>query len=266
MRATLVTLVTAISLSLGLGPSARAEQRSARGDKLVVGMIRCNTSTGRVNQRALKGFCEVLAKRPDLDVLMAPEWFLVPKDGLHKPGEYRFIRRYLERRTAGRKTLVVPGTVAWAGEKVHHNTALAISDGKTLAAYAKKHAGGDEWFAYAYGKTWIPGKRSGVFSWNGKQVGVEICADHHAGTLRAMASGQLDLQIVVSNGAALFKESAAVKPGGYMLLCDGRAETAQAVKQRTASGLVDVAPRGPATKVGPFELVEFELPLARPGR
>lgn len=263
MRAATSSLLLILASTLA-GPLWAAER--AGRDKLVVGMIRCNTSTGRVNDRALKGFCEVLAKRPDLDLLLAPEWFLVPKEGLHKPGEYRAIRRHLERKTAGRETLVVPGSVAWAGEKNHRNTALAIADGKTLAAYSKKHVGGDNWYAHAYGKTWVPGKRSGVFSWNGRRVGLEICADHHAGALRAAAGDTLDLQIVVSNGAGLFRESAAVKPGGYMLLCDGRAATAQAVKQRTPAGLVDVAPKGLPTKVGPFELVEFELPLAAPRR
>jgi hypothetical protein len=241
----------------------KAEPATAQPDKLVVGMIRCNTSTGRVNDRALKRFCDTLRSRPDLDVLIAPEWFLVPKDGLHNTAEYRLIRRYLERKTEGSRTLVIPGTVAWATEKLHHNTALAVSDGKTVAAYAKQHAGGDDWFAYAFGKRWVPGKSKGVFRWNGLDVGLEICADHHAGTLRAFAGDKLDLQIIVSNGTRIFPEHAAVKPGGYVMICDGRADTEQAVKRRVGGQLVDVRQRQEAKAQGPFEVVTFELPLAR---
>ena len=72
-------------------------------------MIRCNTSTGRVNARALKRFGDVLKARPDLDVVMAPEWLLVPDNRLYNKHEYRLIRRHLQRATAGSKALVVPG-------------------------------------------------------------------------------------------------------------------------------------------------------------
>jgi predicted amidohydrolase len=259
-------------------PRVGSEQlRAASKQRLRVGMVRCNTSTGRVTPRALARFRETLQRHPELDLLLAPEWFLVANDRLYNAHELRAIRRHLQRQSAGRKTLILPGTVAWAKNGKYRNTALALADGKLLKSYAKQVDGTDGWYGHAHGCKWVPGRRDGVFHWRGLKVGVEICADHYSlpilaaspslGTLRSTAR-DLDLQIVLSCSMNLYPEASAVRPGGYMLLCDGHDQTAQVVKQRTGGDrYIDIPPASgtagqrPTRTSGPFELVTFELPM-----
>lgn len=158
------------------------------------------------------------------DVVIAPEWFFVPKGRFYSEREYRTLVKKLRETSKGFSGLIVPGTIAWKdGEGNYRNTALALSNGRILKEYDKRHDGDDHSFASRRGIRWKAGGTDSLFTWRGLRVGLEVCRDHRvAGLLWDLTErGQpmVDLQLVVSAGVPV--SHTAVGVGGIVVLAQG---------------------------------------------
>jgi predicted amidohydrolase len=67
---------------------------------------------------------------------------------------------------------------------------------------------------------YVPGSRSGKFQFANLDFGIEICADHFTGVLKAEGVTALDVQIVLSASTSFREENAVVVDGGYVLHAD----------------------------------------------
>lgn len=209
--------------------------------KLDIGMVRCQTDAEIRRLNRLGTLCNLIDCYPKLDILLAPEWYFIPVEGgMHSADSFQTLKKILEITTSGKEMLLIPGTIAWLerennnnvsaskrkwssskSKEFYRNTALVISNGKTILSYSKRTEGGDYNFARRYGVEWQPGEESGGFYWRKLKCGLEICADHGENCLRRDGFNDLDLQIVVACGASLDENSLAVRNGGQVLLCDG---------------------------------------------
>lgn len=211
-----------------------------------MGLIHCSTDSDRERDDALKTLLRTVKDHPELDLLAAPEWFMVKDTGMYTPSEFHLIRKLVQRSTLSNKTLVIPGSIAWRDNKGrYHNTALAIGGGRTVRAYTKQQDGGDTWFARNRNLTWKAGKGSGTFTWGQKRLGVEICLDHSYATLQeeAKKSGKpLDLQVVVSCGMSIHPSCLApLTPKGHAMITDGSSPQTE-VKSMTPQGTLQDRP------------------------
>ena len=118
-------------------------------DTLTIGMLHCQTSTSHKVDSPLTTILEAVSQHPEVDILLAPEWFFVSEgDDFYTPHEFAFISRRLEESTQGLEMLLVPGSIARLDDDGNYrNTTLAVSDGKTLLEYSKRKDGGDTYFA-----------------------------------------------------------------------------------------------------------------------
>jgi hypothetical protein len=120
----------------------------------------------------------------------------------------------------GKQMLVVANTVE-KSKKGSRNMALAVSNGTTLARYAKRTGVSDDRkFA---GKKWLPGEKQGVFRWGDLVVGLEICADHYGKKLASENHPALDLYVVPAHvrGSGLNEEALPSGLNGVALFCNG---------------------------------------------
>lgn len=167
----------------------------------------------------LKKACEAA---PDLDVLMAPEWFLRGPAQLQDPFDFPALVSEIRDATRNHPALVVPGSAAWNdGEGRYRNTAPVFHEGKVLLEYEKRSDGDDTELGEPAGLRYEVGDTSGRFEWNGLNVGLEICRDHSVGTLRQESAAPLDVQLVVSAGVWSKSDSSVVRPGGALLNAEG---------------------------------------------
>lgn len=193
-------------------------------DALRLGMLYCETGSMHIIERPLGKILHAIARGPELDMLLAPEWFFVAKKKtFYNTQEYASIKRKLEQATTGLEMLLIPGSIARLDEEgCYRNTCPVISDGKTILEYSKRKDGGDEWFGEKSNppRPWKAGEDEGVFGWREYAAGIEICADH--GELRKRGKqSPLDLQFVVASGMGLHRSDLCVREGGIALLCDG---------------------------------------------
>lgn len=241
-------------------------------DHIQVGMIITGAIEGSGHlgdARALDTFVEVVQAYPALDVVLAHEWYLSDKrsyeDGLVRgPAAVERIKRRLQDATANRSVLAIPGTVTWVGsDGGYRNTALAFSSGTTIFEYSKRNDGGDVYDASHYGLQWEPGQEAGLFGWRSLDVGLEICADHAAGSLRGNTERQNDLHIVLSCGMYLIDSSVTANPHGYFLIDDCYGDNQRAFVRTGDTTMTEL------TETGRFvldfdptrTLVTFDLPV-----
>lgn len=175
----------------------------------------------------------------DLDILVAPEYSFY-HERPQSEREYKKQVHGLAKKTAGKKTLLLPGTFVWYDEKDGlHSTLPVIHDGRLLLEYDKKSDGGDEgYIAEKFGKKYVPGTGQGSFGWNGLNAGVEICVEHALGTLRREREGKndLDLQFIVAAGETFREANVAVRDYGHVLYCDGHFIDDVQVRQKMPMG------------------------------
>lgn len=103
------------------------------------------------------------------------------------------------------------------------NTAFILRGGKTLLKYHKRSNGceiNDADGSPEKKLFWIPGPRSGEFTVEKMKFGVEICAEHGAGTMGKHASGLLDVHIIIASSMRLNLGNVHVADGGLVLYCD----------------------------------------------
>lgn len=186
--------------------------------EVTIGIVPCGSTDACA--RDLDGFLDIAARHPEVDVLLAPEYFLNSPD--RKPldkEQFENLRRKLEEWTAGSNRLVVPGTVTWTDGVSYRNTTLAVSNGRTLLQSSKRSDVGDE-SAEELGLKWGYEDAPPAFRWRGHDVGVEICFDHEQGVLKSGGVKDLDLQIIVAVGISVNPESTVVHEGGVIAKCD----------------------------------------------
>ncbi len=179
-------------------------------------------------------------KDGDLDILVAPEYSFYYDDGPQSKQDYKNEVHELARKTAGKKTLLLPGTFVWYDEKDElHSTLPVIHDGRLLLEYDKKLDGGDEeYIAQKFGKKYVKGTGPGSFGWNGLKAGVEICVEHATGTLHREREGKndLDIQFIVSAGETFREANVTVRDYGYVLYCDGHFIDDVQMRQKMSTG------------------------------
>lgn len=159
------------------------------------------------------------------DVVMAPEWFFVPDDGVAMTrGARDALMHKLAALTAGSDRLLVPGTLPWRDDDGgYHNTAMAFSNGRLLHSVDKRGDGDDVDIATGAGLRFVSTPGHSTFRWRGLGVGLEICRDHGDARLRyeLAESGKhvVDLHLVVSSGVWL--KHPAVGVGGTVAVAQG---------------------------------------------
>lgn len=247
--------------------------------QLKVGVLACNTKSA-VHKGRRKALSKVIKKHPELDVLLAgPEWLFLPKTGLYKKEDLKRLRSFMEAETRGNPMLVFVGSMPWAEGKFSHNTALIVSDGKSLT-YHKQRSGGDSVMASRRNQqstgespVWVPGDQLGLISWRDRLVGFEMCADHHAGVLRNAGVTNTDLHVIQACDLNNIGEGhMATKTGASAVLCDGGGQRPALVYQRLGAkggkydtkGIPSVAEELIAGKRGDLTemvLYSFDIPL-----
>lgn len=167
----------------------------------------------------------------------------------------------LFRRSPSPREMVISGpteatvNAPLVGPSIVYNTVPIISNGRVVHIYHKRREGG-ELSAVPQGSVGfqfpIPGYGSmerfgndGLFSHEGIQFGVEVCADHangelyksvvgitgDAGPTRPAATG-LDVQILVACGTEpMPRLISAVRTGGYFVHCEGSIQGDEANKK-----------------------------------
>ena len=133
---------------------------------LLVGMLHCETDTKYKVKKPLSAVLDVISKKPELDILIGPEWFFIAEEKeFYTSQEFAFIQRRLEHVTEGLEMLLIPGSIARLDDQGHYkNTALVISDGNTLHKYSKRVDGGDKLFAEEKKLVWKSVERVQFFT------------------------------------------------------------------------------------------------------
>lgn len=177
------------------------------------------------------------------DVVIAPEWFFVPADGvaLSRTAKDALVTTLAEL-TRGSDRLLVPGTIPWADDDGgYHNTAFAFCDGHLVKEVDKRGDGDDVDIANSAGLTHAARPADSRFAWRGVDVGLEVCRDHGDARLRWELLGGprdvVDLHLVVSSGVWL--KHAAVGVAGHAVVAQGDGVNANEHLVRAANGRFD---------------------------
>lgn len=230
--------------------------------KLIVGLLKADY-TDRNLRAKIKSYVERLDDL-GLDVFVASEFAFFGSETPRSEPEYNQGVEELAEKTKGKRALVLAGTGArYDGEGKLRNTLPVICDGKVILEYDKKEGWTEYDIAKHFGKEFREGMRSGVFKWDAPngyrsklKAGVEICYDHHCGTLKKeLKERDLDLQFIVATGMDIDNNKLAVRDGGYAILCDGLSDA-------LTSPTVEVqrlAKNGKPEKLDPTTVVNDEL-------
>ncbi|NDZ15927.1 hypothetical protein C7T35_31930 [Variovorax sp. WS11] len=135
------------------------------------------------------------------------------------------------------------------------NRTYVFFDGRKMFSYGKK-SNADDYLGDPAKGIFVPGKKAGVTTVDGLQVGFEICADHSVGMLKAHLAGvPLDLQIICSaevpNDTAMFR----TKRTGYTLHASSDPTHNKVFKQRDVMKPFD----SDTVDEGPLDFYEIEL-------
>ncbi|MFA5887390.1 MAG: hypothetical protein WC852_01630 [Candidatus Nanoarchaeia archaeon] len=154
------------------------------------------------------------------DILIAPEFFFY--DGTpYTETEKNNALKCIQGMVIKKDMLILPGTIVWQKDGLMRNSCPIIAEGEVKAEYFKATDGGDSDVALKHGCIYLPGKENGrVINWKGKEIGIEICADHEGKKLKSRKK-PLDMHIVIAAGKTLHPDSIAAKNKGYGILCDG---------------------------------------------
>lgn len=252
-----VLLLLGITMPM-MSEGAREQTGPARKRSWKVGMLHARTDEHRRVRDPLTAVVKAIREHPKLDVLLGPEWLFAPSGALHTAGEFEAIRDAVQRESAGKSMLIVPGTVARSNAKgLYENTALAFSDGRLLKAYSKRTAGGDHRLAASCRTRWQPGTEDSLLSWEHRgstySVGLEICFDHADGRLvNDVASTKpvqpVDIQLVPACGWGRTDPNVAIGPGGLFVCNNGFKRTDLDVRRFAA-----INPGDPVTAVPPAD-------------
>lgn len=229
--------------------------------KLMAGLLEAKVSLDPTppKRQELKEKIRNYLKDPELDILVAPEYFFY----FGKPCTREEFENDLEElvdMSSGKHTLLMPGTFMWDdGNGNVYNTLPIICDGNVILNYDKRTNGGErEILDDRFNKTYAPGVKPGRFECKNLRMGVELCSDHSYATLRNEGTDDLDLQLLVAAGKGLNWKKLALKEEGYLLRCDGyQPETEVWRKNKPGGG--HWQKNGDWSKVRPSKIENGEL-------
>ncbi len=166
----------------------------------------------------------------DEQKLINPAYIRLP----YSPREARSLISILEKDSKGSDMIIMPGSMMIYTDSKHmYNTMPVISNGNIVYSVIKNYDGGSKSFSpdkyigrkKAMFKLWPDSrnfndfKKVSVFTQNGINFGVEVCAD--AGVLgKSTGKDSLDIQVLISAGSR-WTDLTALKKSGYVIFCDG---------------------------------------------
>lgn len=193
--------------------------------RLRAGLLEAETSLeptkpkGKERKEKIRNYLE----DPELDILMAPEYFFHFGKPCTKEEFEKGVEELVDM-SRGKRALLMPGTFMWDdGDGNVYNTLPIICDGKVILSYDKMTDGGerdmlDERFD---NQRYATGEKKGTFEWENLKIGVELCSDHRYAILKTGGTDDLDLQVLIAAGKGLNWKNLALKGEGYLLRCDG---------------------------------------------
>lgn len=203
------------------------ESGDERPDHLTVGLIDADvpfSSSGTRNETVMDNYQDVIgtALEAGPDILIGAEYVFFPRQPLtREERDERFdVMRQLS--VEHPDTLLMPGTYIWQEDGQLHNTLPVFRGGELVCTYDKQNpANAEHWMEGDHDLEYTPEKSDGVLEYRSLSVGMEICYDHSAHTLRDKGVRDLDLQVLVANGKEFIDTATMVKKGGYHLRVDG---------------------------------------------
>ena len=134
------------------------------------------------------------------------------------------------------EALIIPGTLVWLDEAlpisqlfkrkhVARNSAFIYAGGKLLFRYDKQSDAGELFEAEKQVAKFVSGDRLGVFTWNQKRFGIEICLDHSRAVLRdnleQRGKAAVDVHLIIGSSVANKESKIAARFGGLVVHTDG---------------------------------------------
>ena len=203
------------------------EPGDERPDHITVGLIDADvpfTSSGTRDETVMDHYQDAIgaALEAEPDILVGAEYVFFPYEPLtreEKDARFDVMRELSEEHP---DTLLMPGTYIWKEEGQLHNTLPVFHRGELVFTYEKQNpANAERWMESDHKLAYTAEKSEGVLEYQGLSVGMEICYDHTAHTLRDKGVRDLDLQVLVANGKDFIDTATMVKEGGYHLRVDG---------------------------------------------
>lgn len=167
------------------------------------------------------------------DIIVAPEYSYC---NLHNPmtekGLEDLVSTYVEH-AKDRKVLVMPGSamVKYDDHRIENVLPIIASEGNgevTVHYYSKKRGWTDDDRFVSIQRDddpdarWQAGTNPGVFEWDGRSIGVEICRDHYEKVIKKERVPRVDIQFIPSCGMDLkWSPAPHIKKRGYAIDCDG---------------------------------------------
>lgn len=181
------------------------------------------TDSGINNQMRGKDPLEIIlnaAETYNPDILLAPEFFLYNGGKPYSKKEKKEIEKMIAGRAGAENRLIIPGTIIWEGYWGIYNTAPIIN-GSNITNCHKATDGGTSHIGDRHGFGLRLGKEKGrIFKWRNLDLGLEICSDHSAGSLKQRKE-RADIHIIIGCGMRIFEPHSIAKDNGYVMLCDG---------------------------------------------
>ncbi|MDI6737720.1 MAG: hypothetical protein QME12_04360 [Nanoarchaeota archaeon] len=158
------------------------------------------------------------------DILVAPEFLFYDGKRIMTEDEKKSIEKIIANEVHRKDMLIIPGSIMWHNPKeggLVKNTSPVITGGKVIAEHMKATDGGCENIARNHGLRYARGPKKGtIFSWNGLDIGLEICADHICACLLSTGK-KVDFHIVPASGMSYCSWNNCSRGNGYFILCDG---------------------------------------------
>jgi hypothetical protein len=194
--------------------------------ELRIGSLEIPTTNIGTYQKGLEDKLINAVKYNKLDVLVGPEHLFNRSNRPYTEDEADKLIRRLKAGTKGRKTLILPGTV----DCFTHQTIPVLYSGKQL-------------------KSTMPLKKKGI------DICFEMGGSHENGILKNSFNGEADLQIVLSCGQNIKENNVIVRPGGYLVHCDGRMPETRAYVREDSGSLTEIlfSERNGTLKIYPLD-------------
>ncbi len=248
------------------------ESADERPDHLTVGLLDADvpfSSSGARDETVMDNYQDAIgtALETEPDILVGAEYVFFPRQPLTR--EERDERFDVMRQLSAEHpdTLLLPGTYIWKEEGKLHNTLPVFHKGELVFTYEKQNpANAERWMESDHNLVYTAEKSEGVIDYQGLSMGMEICYDHSAHTLRDKGVRDLDLQVLVANGKEFIDTATMVREGGYHLRVDGSDSSCYhgvEVRKCVGSYLYDIVEPGRVSELPhDMKLDLYELDIA----
>ena len=210
----------------------------------VVGTMTLNQRLALLAQLvgAAMGRCRIqaLTLAPEIEVrylFVAPEYFLSAGSDAHivtREDQQHILTSLRALSTRYPDLMLIPGTLPYYRRRrvedvgkypgfqhkyISHNAAYVIHDSLKAYKHNKRHDAGEVLpNENRNGKiSYRGGTSNGQFNLAGVNIGLEICADHDVGVLRAELIQYVDLHIVMSASVTLKLDNFCARDGGFLI-------------------------------------------------